>query len=402
MELAKFEVAVFFPSVFDRILVLFFMDEDKEKTKSSDEHPIWQIVGLVAVLLIFGTLFQRVASFFSRQDISDIFSSGIFSLNGLTPFDPGVTAVGEPISIKGISYLFDAPGGDVIIEIGSGVAGVITGNPVYYGGEVFWPVEMDRIDVQVNGFVAASGISFDDGRDSRKAASPVGREVALKKDTRSYADLDWGGSARRSGGARGVIVAGPIFSGGERYWLVGFEKGADGYVAEGDLLFVSNSLLRRIVDVWKIIAIIVSLIGLTGAIYAYIRLVELRKDEADVFSADRPVEELVGDKIDPRWQRINNHIESENPSDWRLAILEADVVLDEMLQKMGYHGETMGDRLKNVEVSDFTTIELAWEAHKIRNRIAHSGGDFMVTQREARRVIELYRQVFSEFKMKTE
>src|SRR3989344_1386864 len=195
------------------------MDEDKEKTKSSDEHPIWQIVGLVAVLLIFGTLFQKVASFFSKQDISDIFSSGIFSLS----------------------------------EISSGAAGVIMGNPVYYDGEVFWPVEINGSGVRVNGFVAASGISFDDGRDSRKAASPVGREVALKKDTRSYADLDCGGSARRSGGAGCVIVAGPIFSGGERYWLVDFEKGADGYVAEGDLLFVSNSLLRRIVDVWKII-----------------------------------------------------------------------------------------------------------------------------------------------------
>ena len=378
------------------------MDEDKEKTKSSDEHPIWQIVGLVVVLLIFGTLFQKVASFFSKQDISDIFSSGVFSLSELIPFDPGVTAVGEPISIKGTSYLFDAPGGDVLTEISSGAAGVIMGNPVYYGGEVFWPVEINGSGVRVNGFVAASGISFDDGRDSRKAASPVGREVALKKDTRSYADLDWGGSVRRSGGSRGIIITGPIFSGGGRYWLVDFEEGADGYMAEEDLLFVNDSLLRKIVDVWKIIVTVLSLIWFTGAIYAYIRLVELRKDEVNVFSAERPLEELVGDKIDPRWQRINDHIESENPSDWRLAILEADVVLDEMLQKMGYHGETMGDRLKNVEVSDFTTIELAWEAHKIRNRIAHSGGDFMVTQREARRVIELYRQVFSEFKMKTE
>jgi len=36
----------------------------------------------------------------------------------------------------------------------------------------------------------------------------------------------------------------------------------------------------------------------------------------------------------------------------------------------------MGDKLKAVEKSDFNSIELAWEAHKARNMIAHEGSDF--------------------------
>ena len=73
-------------------------------------------------------------------------------------------------------------------------------------------------------------------------------------------------------------------------------------------------------------------------------------------------------------------------------------MLDEMLQRMGYRGESVGDKLKTIEESDFTSINEAWEAHKVRNQIAHRGSDFLITQREARRVADLYKRVFEEFR----
>jgi hypothetical protein len=64
---------------------------------------------------------------------------------------------------------------------------------------------------------------------------------------------------------------------------------------------------------------------------------------------------------------------------------------------MGYMQESIGEKLKVIEPSDFTNIENAWEAHKIRNQIAHEGSDFMINEREAKRVIGLYETVFREF-----
>ena len=63
---------------------------------------------------------------------------------------------------------------------------------------------------------------------------------------------------------------------------------------------------------------------------------------------------------------------------------------------MEYIGETIGEQLKGIEQSDFRTLAHAWEAHKVRNKLVHEG-DFMITKREARRVIDLYRKVFEEF-----
>ena len=44
-----------------------------------------------------------------------------------------------------------------------------------------------------------------------------------------------------------------------------------------------------------------------------------------------------------------------------------------------------------------TTLDSAWEAHKIRNKVAHRGTDFILTRREAKRVIGLYRNALQEF-----
>jgi len=101
----------------------------------------------------------------------------------------------------------------------------------------------------------------------------------------------------------------------------------------------------------------------------------------------------------PKWKIVEEHIDSEDASKWKLAILEADIILSELLDTLNLPGESVGEKLKNVETSDFDHIEEAWEAHKIRNAIAHQGSDFLLTQREAKRVVGLYKTVFSEFEI---
>ena len=115
-----------------------------------------------------------------------------------------------------------------------------------------------------------------------------------------------------------------------------------------------------------------------------------------------PISGAGGEAKNPfadRWKMILEHVDSEHPSNWRLAIIEADIMLSELLDVLQLHGDTMGDKLKAVEKSDFLTIDEAWEGHKIRNRLAHEGSEFLLNQREARRGISLYQKVFEEFEM---
>ena len=101
----------------------------------------------------------------------------------------------------------------------------------------------------------------------------------------------------------------------------------------------------------------------------------------------------------PKWKLVEEHINSDDANKWKLAILEADIILSELLDSLNLKGESVGEKLKMVEASDFDHIEQAWEAHKIRNAIAHQGSDFLLTKREAQRVLSLYESVFKEFEI---
>jgi len=161
-----------------------------------------------------------------------------------------------------------------------------------------------------------------------------------------------------------------------------------------------KSLWPWLVRIFKWLSTILSLFFLTGIIYSLIRLTQIKKEINEKYRppAAAPISFVPTAVVNPRWQRVLDHVNSENPNDWRLAILEADIILEEMLQKMGYRGESVGDKLKTIEASDFTSIDAAWEAHKVRNMIVHQGSDFLITGREAKRVVDLYRQVFEEFR----
>lgn len=54
----------------------------------------------------------------------------------------------------------------------------------------------------------------------------------------------------------------------------------------------------------------------------------------------------------------------------QLAIFEADKLLDHALKGRHFSGETMGERLKSARGA-FMNNDAVWNAHKLRNRLAH-------------------------------
>lgn len=99
----------------------------------------------------------------------------------------------------------------------------------------------------------------------------------------------------------------------------------------------------------------------------------------------------------PRWTQIEKNMQSHNMSEWRIAILEADILLYDMLSQMGYEGTSIGEILKNVDKANFVTLDDAWKAHRVRNIIAHEGANYELSRDEAERTIRLYKRVFDEF-----
>lgn len=100
-------------------------------------------------------------------------------------------------------------------------------------------------------------------------------------------------------------------------------------------------------------------------------------------------EKLPPDVVDKTWQEVLAKIESVNPSDWNIAVIRADSIFDGILKNMNLPGENMGERLKQLDTAELQSLNSVWEAHKIRNRIAHET-DQTLTHDEARRAIFLF------------
>lgn len=96
------------------------------------------------------------------------------------------------------------------------------------------------------------------------------------------------------------------------------------------------------------------------------------------------------------WKQILGRFNKGDEANMKLAIIESDKVLDELLKLSGYKGETMADRLKTLTPAQMPNIEEIWQAHKIRNRIVHEP-NFKLDRGEAWMCVEIYKKSFQEF-----
>lgn len=144
------------------------------------------------------------------------------------------------------------------------------------------------------------------------------------------------------------------------------------------------------------ISYIVALVALAILAYCTVRLHQLKEEEEPMYETLEP-ERAENETEHARWSHVIALIESPSESDWRQSIIEADIMLDDILGTHGYEGSTLAEKLKQGDPARFRTLQDAWDAHKIRNDIAHQGSTYKLTDHIAYRTIGKYKNVFEEF-----
>lgn len=100
-------------------------------------------------------------------------------------------------------------------------------------------------------------------------------------------------------------------------------------------------------------------------------------------------------KMRRRWQRIMRRLDMGNEAEYKLAIIEADSLLDEMLKRMRLAGETVDERLQKISPFMIANLEDLESAHQIRNSVVYDP-DYRLGLSEARRVLLVYQKTFEE------
>lgn len=160
----------------------------------------------------------------------------------------------------------------------------------------------------------------------------------------------------------------------------------------------NNSLAQFILQV-KSVALYLSLIFGALVIFFFVQTHKLIKQKMELMkSLLRTYEPPSGGGAVSRWEEVVRHFESTKEAEWKFAVIEADKLVDDLLKKAGYPGDTMGERLMNIEQGQLLSLQGLWEAHKIRNKLAHDINYFL-RYAEARQAIKLYEEALKELQV---
>jgi hypothetical protein len=166
-----------------------------------------------------------------------------------------------------------------------------------------------------------------------------------------------------------------------------------------NLLPHGGGLGSSLVSIWSFltgVAVFLAFLFIGVIAYATTRLNQTKHAEHHLYETIEPAE-AEREVENSRWHHVIALIESTQESDWRQAIIEADIMLDDILAGHGYTGVSVGEKLKQGDPVRFRTLQDAWDAHKVRNDIAHQGSQFQLTDHLAYRTIGKYKNVFEEF-----
>jgi len=88
------------------------------------------------------------------------------------------------------------------------------------------------------------------------------------------------------------------------------------------------------------------------------------------FFASRQYDRSDLEAMRRRWQDIEAMLKTPGEMSLKMAVLEADKLLDQALKHLAMAGMTLGERLKFAAYK-YPQLSNVWWAHRVRNQLAH-------------------------------
>ncbi len=166
----------------------------------------------------------------------------------------------------------------------------------------------------------------------------------------------------------------------------------DKFLSKDMFTFIMHPQFEGVLLYVKVLFIVISLVLLMLIIYLLIKTTWVKIRVSEDLTEFVSYKSSDAKETSKEWDKIIERLESGKETEYKLAVIEADSLLDDTLKRMGYAGETIGDRLKQIDSTIMPDIEQVWEAHKIRNNIVHNP-DYHLDYDKAKRVLGIYEEV---------
>ncbi len=150
----------------------------------------------------------------------------------------------------------------------------------------------------------------------------------------------------------------------------------------------------------RVIFIILDTILLGGLIFVFQKALPFRPDLRIHGGGghEKKIPTLRDAVTKERWEAIRKKVASGTLESMKLAIIDADKIVDDVLKRLGLQGTHMADRLEQIRPDELRSLEGLWRAHRLRNELVHTPG-FELRPETAERAIQAYETFLKEVKV---
>jgi hypothetical protein len=161
-----------------------------------------------------------------------------------------------------------------------------------------------------------------------------------------------------------------------------------GSAAAGRLGKATLTLYNANLPALEIFAVLASAALITATVFFIVKTgwFSLRVDRVRdvILKTDMPKK-----RAQAAWAATQKHFFAGDANDLKIAVMEADNILNDALQYAGIRGVNLGDRLKTIKRGQMPNLEDVWAAHKLRNEIAHET-NFSLKRDTVERALDAY------------
>lgn len=94
--------------------------------------------------------------------------------------------------------------------------------------------------------------------------------------------------------------------------------------------------------------------------------------------------------VQEKWAEIEGLLSHNSDAACKLAVIEADKLMDSALKGAKARGGTMGERLRYM-ASLHPQMRPVWEAHNLRNELAHNS-HYILRKNDAERALKIFKE----------
>lgn len=155
--------------------------------------------------------------------------------------------------------------------------------------------------------------------------------------------------------------------------------------------FIANLLI------FQIISLFISLVLLNFIVY-YVVKTNLIGEKIENFIDVVGAKDISKRRTLKAWKQIQERLKIGELNQLKLAVLEADKILHEILRMAGYQGKNLDEIFEEMTEAQLSNIKEIRQVHNLRHRIS-AEPDFCLSLNEAQEAIEIYKKAFQELKL---